>query len=233
MKRRQHGEEHGIWDEFGCSGSWQLTMSGAAHVLASLRATNAAIGELIERLGNSPSVEEYLEARARIGRLQAEFDDYNNELSAALGVSSAKARILRYLQAHVGEVVGKEELAGVAGIFEFQRRIRELRSDEGWQISSMDSHAELRPGEYMLLSSEKDPSLTSAWDLGQRVRSEGGSPAERLLRLLAMVHPRSADYDVVRFALAYDDVDAAIEAARSSGHDVVVSDDPPSLRLRR
>lgn len=208
-------------------------MSDAAHVISSLRATNAAIGDLIERLGSSPTVEEYLEARARIGRLEAEFDEYNNVLSAALGVSSAKARILRYLQAHVGEVVAKEELAGVAGIFEFQRRIRELRSDEGWQISSMESHAHLRPGEYVLLSLEQDRCVTSDWDTARRIRSEGGRPEQRLVRLLDGIHPRSADYEVVRFALGSEDVEAATSMALAQGHNIVLSDDPKVLRLRR
>ncbi|MHB8450654.1 MAG: hypothetical protein ACYDAQ_09455 [Mycobacteriales bacterium] len=201
-------------------------------IVGELKRANAEIGDLINRLGDSPSVEEYLEARARIGRLQADFDEYNNELSRALGVSSARARILRYLQAHVGEVVAKEELGGVAGIFEFQRRIRELRADEGWQISSMETHTELRPGEYMLLSHDRDPSLTSDWDLARRVRREPGSGVERLVRLLRAAGGHSVDPSVVRFALAPEDLDETIERARSGGFDIVTLNDPPGLRLQ-
>lgn len=208
-------------------------MTDALDVISSLRTTNREIGSLIDRLGGSPTVEEYLEARARIGRLQAEFDEHNNALSAALGVASAKARILRYLQAHVGEVVSKEELAGVAGIFEFQRRIRELRSDEGWQISSMESHAHLRPGEYMLLSLEKDRSVTSDWDTARRVRSVTDDPENKLLQLISAAHPRAVDIDVVRFALSSEDVDAAINSARAHGAHVEVSTNPPTVRLVR
>jgi hypothetical protein len=208
-------------------------MTAAVEVISSLRTTNAEIGSLVDRLGSSPTVEEYLEARASIGRLQAEFDEHNNTLSAALGLASAKARILRYLQAHVREVVTKEELAGVAGIFEFQRRIRELRSDEGWQISSMESHAHLRPGEYMLLSLEKDRSVTSDWDIARRIRSVSARPEEKLLQLMAAAHPRAVDIDVVRFALASDNVEGAVEAARGQGERLEVSTDPPTVRLIR
>ena len=119
---------------------------------AELVRLNAEIAELMREMGSEPSDLDYLEFRAAIGRVQAEFDSAINQLGALLGMGSAKARILALLQLRVGRVVTKDELAGVSGIVDFQRRIRELRQDDGYEISSMESHPGLRPGEYMLLS---------------------------------------------------------------------------------
>ena len=48
----------------------------------------------------------------------------------------AKARVRRYLEARVGEIVYGEEIAAVAGISEWARRVRELR-DEGLVIEEL------------------------------------------------------------------------------------------------
>lgn len=64
-------------------------------------------------------------------------------------VGSARARILGYLQARDGEWVAGEELAEVAGISEWARRIRELRED-GYAIAE-------RAGSYRF-ASDADPS---------------------------------------------------------------------------
>lgn len=111
---------------------------------------HSEIGELLSAMGSVPGRRDYLEYRAQVGRIQAEFDDVNNRLAASLGLTSAKARLLAYFRMHVGQVITKEQLAGVSGIFEFQRRIRELRQ-EGHHISSMETHADLHPGEYILI----------------------------------------------------------------------------------
>lgn len=49
---------------------------------------------------------------------------------------SAKERILRYLEQREGEVVHADELAEVAGIHAWARRIRELR-DQGYPIEHL------------------------------------------------------------------------------------------------
>jgi hypothetical protein len=97
----------------------------------------------------------------------------------------------------------------------------------------MESHSNLRPGEYMLLSLEQDRSLTNDWEVARRVRSESGGAAERLVRLLGAVAPRSVDVEVARFALAGDDLDVAVDAARQKGHDIELTTAPLGLRMRR
>jgi hypothetical protein len=203
-------------------------MTRTGDIVDRLREANSEIGRLIDRLGSSPTPAEYLEARAQIGRLQAGFDKANNALSLQLGISSARERILEYLRAHVGEVVTKEEIAGVAGIFEFQRRIRELRCDEGWLISSMESHPELRPGHYMLLSSERDLSRTSQWDIARKIRASAAPLEAKLLELLSVVGGQ-ADLDLIRLALGVHDVEKVVISARADGAILTSSSD--SIRL--
>lgn len=61
--------------------------------------------------------------------------------------------ILEYLLARVGIVVTKDELREASGNqSEWARRLRELRDEFGYQISSHNDDVSLKPGEYILLS---------------------------------------------------------------------------------
>ena len=73
---------------------------------------------------------------------------------------SAKDRILQYLQARVGQVVDSELLNYVSGIQEHGRRIRELRTELGYAISSHIDRPNLKPGEYVLESAEPTLDVT-------------------------------------------------------------------------
>ena len=92
-----------------------------------------------------------------------------NHLMRNLGVSlfiqeSARDRILAYLQKFVGKEITSDELAVVAGISDFARRIRELRTEFGWPIATgvtmtEESGMHLPPDSYVRLSTP-DPSTT-------------------------------------------------------------------------
>lgn len=65
--------------------------------------------------------------------------------------SSARQKILDLFLRNVGQKVTKEEIAKVAGISEWARRIRELRDEFGYTIlSHKDLPKELKPGQYIL-----------------------------------------------------------------------------------
>lgn len=65
-------------------------------------------------------------------------------------------RILHYLQENVGQAVSTEELAYVAKIKDYPRRIRELRTEEGFAISTcFTGRPDLKPGEYILEALER------------------------------------------------------------------------------
>jgi hypothetical protein len=63
---------------------------------------------------------------------------------------SARDRIRTFFEQNVGRIVTTHEIAAVAEISDYQRRIRELREKEGIQIKSHNDRPELRPGEYIL-----------------------------------------------------------------------------------
>ena len=71
---------------------------------------------------------------------------------------SAKQKIKAFLLANIGEVVTKNQLSEVAApVTEWARRVRELRTDEGWPIASHLDDGSLRPGEYMLTAEPPPP----------------------------------------------------------------------------
>lgn len=90
-------------------------------------------------------------------------------------ISSAKQRIREFLRDRVGEVVTGHELQEAAGpnVTEWARRVRELRSDEGWEIHTQRDDDNLKPGEYRLVT---EPPATDAnrrpRPLSARVRAE-------------------------------------------------------------
>jgi len=65
---------------------------------------------------------------------------------------SAKQRIKDYLLQRIGKKTTARQIQSAAGegITEWARRVRELRSDEGWQILTHHDDSSLKPGEYRL-----------------------------------------------------------------------------------
>ena len=84
-----------------------------------MRAVIGDMNTIVEELSSCESSSAYLELRARLGILDAELNEINNHLARHWGLGSARNRLLSYLRNHVGEVLSKEQLAGVAGIYEF------------------------------------------------------------------------------------------------------------------
>ncbi|MEL7466592.1 MAG: HNH endonuclease [Pseudomonadota bacterium] len=71
------------------------------------------------------------------------------------------------LRAHflnnVGRVMEVEELRAVArDITEWARRVRELRTEEGFQILTHNDRADLKPGQYLLEDPKPVPSFSRA-----------------------------------------------------------------------
>src|SRR5437773_1238159 len=121
--------------------------------------TPTALVETMVRLAskaarNDMTDGEWLELMADLGRLQARVRDSVSELAERSGLPPAgKDRLLAYLRINVGRVLDKDELAGVTRTGEWPRRIRELRVEDGWPISSDKTRDDVRPGEYV---SERD-----------------------------------------------------------------------------
>ncbi len=68
----------------------------------------------------------------------------------------SRGRLLRYLQENVGQLVTNEELVYVAKAKEFGRRVRELRTEQGYAISTkFTGRPDLAMGEYVLESLDR------------------------------------------------------------------------------
>lgn len=69
------------------------------------------------------------------------------------GSNGARARLRAHFLANIGTVLTANDLRAVAGnINEWARRIRELRTEEGYPILTHNDRSDLKPGEYLLLS---------------------------------------------------------------------------------
>lgn len=62
----------------------------------------------------------------------------------------AKKRLRAYFEANLGKIITTKELSEVAQIHDYQRRIRELRDEDGMQILSHNDRDTLKPNEYLL-----------------------------------------------------------------------------------
>jgi len=72
----------------------------------------------------------------------------------------ARAKLRVHFLANLGRVMGADELRAVAGnISEWARRIRELRTEEGYLVLTNNDRADLKPGEYLLESAKPEPAF--------------------------------------------------------------------------
>lgn len=72
----------------------------------------------------------------------------------------ARAKLRAYFLAHIGKVLESKELHQIAdGASEWARRIRELRTEEGFQILTHNDRSDLKPGQYLLLDPKPIPAF--------------------------------------------------------------------------
>lgn len=72
----------------------------------------------------------------------------------------ARAKLREFFLNNIGRILESDELREVAGgISEWARRIRELRSEEGYQILTHNDRSDLKPGQYLLLDPKPIPAF--------------------------------------------------------------------------
>jgi hypothetical protein len=72
----------------------------------------------------------------------------------------SRARLRAYFLANTGRVLESDELREASGnASEWARRVRELRTEEGYQILTHNDRSDLRPGQYLLLDPEPVPAF--------------------------------------------------------------------------
>lgn len=73
---------------------------------------------------------------------------------------SARANLRAHFLANIGRTMETDELREVAGdITEWARRVRELRTEEGFQILTHNDRDDLKPGQYLLLDPAPKPAF--------------------------------------------------------------------------
>jgi hypothetical protein len=72
----------------------------------------------------------------------------------------AKAKLRQYIIKNVGKVMSSDELRTIADDkSEWGRRLRELRTEEGYQILTHNDRSDLKPGQYLLLDPTPIPAF--------------------------------------------------------------------------
>jgi len=78
--------------------------------------------------------------------------DFSGECMAQ--AEGSKSKLLKHFLANIGRIMDSTELSQVAGSSEWARRIRELRDEQGYDIVTHNDRADLKPGQYMMVSAE-------------------------------------------------------------------------------
>jgi len=72
----------------------------------------------------------------------------------------ARTKLRTHFLANLGRIMASEELRDVAGgITEWARRVRELRTEEGFQIQTHNDRSDLKPGQYILTDPKPRPAF--------------------------------------------------------------------------
>lgn len=75
----------------------------------------------------------------------------------------ARAKLRAHFLANLGRTMDSNELRAVAeNQSEWARRVRELRTEEGYQILTHNDRSDLKPGQYRLESSKPQPAFARA-----------------------------------------------------------------------
>ena len=115
--------------------------------------------------------------------------------------SSARDRILHYLKKYPKIIIHKDELAIIAGIDEWARRVRELRVQLGWNILSGKAAKELQDDDfaaiddlpdlsmmkvhsYILVSEAQDREAAHRWHVANDIRKQPGGAQSKIIKYL-------------------------------------------------
>ena len=72
----------------------------------------------------------------------------------------AKAKLRAHFLANIGRIMDSDELRDIASNqSEWARRVRELRTEEGYQILTHNDRSDLKPGQYLLETPKPKPSF--------------------------------------------------------------------------
>ncbi|CAM3668992.1 HNH endonuclease [Micrococcus luteus] len=175
------------------------------------------------------SREQWLEYAALLGQKIARLEREASELSAHFGLTSAQKRMLEYLRLHVGELVDRRALRGVAGIDDWARRVRELRVEHGWPIVSSAQDGRLPKDTYRLESLEPDDELAQRWRVANGIRKQPGSGYDRGLAYLKEIYPQAAQADEMHYVMKIASYARRVREMSEHGWMIASNIDDPGL----
>lgn len=178
---------------------------------------------------NSLNVEDWQLASAQFGRISASIDHECGHINSLLGLGGAQSRILTYFLSRIGQIVSKEELRGVAVIYEWARRVRELRVEHGWNIITQSQRSDLNPGEYVLVSGTPDERIASDWKLAKTIKGKSGGGKAKGLAYLQELSPRSADKDQLYYVMGIKTYARRLRELSEEGWFIYSNVDDPNL----
>uniref|UniRef100_UPI00405749F2 HNH endonuclease n=1 Tax=Candidatus Electronema sp. TaxID=2698783 RepID=UPI00405749F2 len=77
--------------------------------------------------------------------------------------AGARTKLRQHFLANLGRIMNSDELREAAGgITEWARRVRELRTEEGYQIQTHNDRSDLKPGQYILTDPKPQPAFERA-----------------------------------------------------------------------
>lgn len=183
---------------------------------------------------NALTVVEWQRASAQVGILLSQFDRASSQVNQLLGLGGAQNRLLTYLRSRVGEPVRMEELRGVAAIYEWARRLRELRVEKGWPIVTDVQRRDLMSGQYLLEYDHPDTQVARDWQLAKDMRNlkVNGKPASgktRGLEYLKALSPRAADKDQLNYVMKIPSGPRRLRELEEEGWRIISNVDDPTL----
>ncbi|MFD4723055.1 HNH endonuclease [Streptomyces sp. NPDC058423] len=177
----------------------------------------------------------WLESAAEIGLLAAEMRDVLSRVNRAFGIKSGREAILLYLLKHVGQQVPADALAGVSGIAEWARRVRELRVEYGWPIESGLTRDDMEHDHYRLTAEQADTDLAERWQVAKASRNlkkAGGgttSGKDRVLHYLQQISPRPADKEQLAYVAKIQEWPRRMRELEEEGWQIISNVDDPTL----
>ena len=106
--------------------------------------------------------------------------------------SGSRAKLRKYFLENIGNVLDSDELRLVSGnASEWGRRVRELRTEEGFQILTHNDRSDLKPGQYLLLDAKPIPAFERGISKETRafVLDRNGSTCQMCGAVAGELHP--------------------------------------------
>lgn len=144
-----------------------------------------------------------------------------NTIDSKRSRGGARAKLRAYFLANIGRVMDSDELRSVAdNQSEWARRVRELRTEEGYQILTHNDRSNLKPGQYLLENPKPQPAFarTISKETRAYVLDRNGFTCQMCGAVAGEMHP----YDTGRKTRLH--IGHIIDKSKGG------SDDPSNLR---